>query len=224
MHSDGSGFLPKINVSKKALCQLWKQNITAVICFFPFIFNNRFLNPNFKETISKTIMFEFKGTPDLFYKGSAPFTQGAIKFPEVIWSLWPGVTAWPSGHLFRVTQQLWHPQVLFSCTKAPGYQASSDPGHGSIHALKYQTRKDEFWNIFPSDLDTHFIFCKSITWLVSTVIEMLPPLVDFHQYCLEQINYLNVKIGNTTQVMKQELFDLSVWWNGIRNPRSAALV
>lgn len=38
-------------------------------------------------------MFEFKGMPDLFYKGPAPCTQGAIKFPEVIWSLWPGVTA-----------------------------------------------------------------------------------------------------------------------------------
>lgn len=61
--------------------------------YLPFLFNNRFLNPNIKRTISKTTMFEFKGTPDLFYKGSAPFTQGAIKLPEVIWSLWPGVTA-----------------------------------------------------------------------------------------------------------------------------------
>lgn len=44
-----------------------------------------------------------------------------------------------------------------------------------------------------TQLDTHFIFCRSITQLVSAVIEMLPPLEDFHQYRLEQINYPNVK-------------------------------
>lgn len=101
----------------------------------------------------------FKGMPDLLHKRSAPFTQVTIKFPEVIWSLWPGVTACSESLTSHDIPK--HPSLVqkHSDTKQAVTQAMDQ---FMVSGIK--TEKKNFGTFFLQiDLDTHFIFRRSIT-------------------------------------------------------------
>lgn len=174
IHFDNILFLLKINISKGAFPESCKQDkSTAVICLLLFL-GIDFLNPNLKKRkhkqTSKTITLGFNYMPDLLYKCFVPFMQGTIKFPEVIWSLRPGITAWPSVHLFRLIYQPSHSSLPSSPANPGDTERAVTQATDQSTVTRIKAEEVKFGTFFPSDLYRYFMLCRCIKLLVSAVI------------------------------------------------------